>query len=324
MSTGTEVDVRAHVRKHYAERVREQSSCCGGISEDAGSSCCGTEPPAELVSRGARLGYTAEEMTAVPQAAAMTYGCGNPQALAALKPGEVVADLGSGGGLDCFLAARQVGPDGHVIGVDMTPEMIERASRNALTGERGYERCYRNRVEYDGEHLSPRRFLRILPKKHSLANAGSGAEFVRSRGAVMATQEYRVNLLRPDQGRTVAAIALLVLAGLATVTGCRARPEHTLLFFYEVICASCEDSRRMEALAGEIVQLARTDQRITAQTHDVFRGDGLAAFRDAAARVEGNALSEEFPVMIVDGQEVYQGEEEIVAKLDDLRDEYQR
>lgn len=140
----------------------------------------------------------------------------------------------------------------------------------------------------------------------------------------MATQEYRVNLLRPDHGRTVAAIALLVLAGLATVTGCRARPEHTLLFFYEVICASCEDSRRMETLAGEIVQLARTDQRITAQTHDVFRGDGLAAFRDAAARVEGNALSEGFPVMIVDGQEVYQGEEEIVAKLDDLRDEYLR
>ena len=136
MSRGTENGVRAQVRTHYAERAREQSSCSGGVSDqDVGSSCCSSEPPAELLSRGARLGYTADEMTAVPQAAAMTYGCGNPQAIAALKPGEVAADLGSGGGLDCFLAARQVGLDGHVIGVDMTPEMIERARQNALTGE---------------------------------------------------------------------------------------------------------------------------------------------------------------------------------------------
>ena len=80
------------------------------------------------------LGYSAEETAAVPAGANMGLGCGNPQAIAALKPGETVLDLGSGGGFDCFLAARQVGPSGRVIGVDMTPEMISKARANADEG----------------------------------------------------------------------------------------------------------------------------------------------------------------------------------------------
>ncbi len=90
--------------------------------------CCGKHSPRKISSA---LGYSLEEVAAVPEGANMGLGCGNPQAIAALKPGETVLDLGCGGGFDTFLAAGQVGAEGLVIGVDMTPEMIARARRNA-------------------------------------------------------------------------------------------------------------------------------------------------------------------------------------------------
>ncbi len=100
----------------------------GGIAEGSASSCCGTS----AVSNQAReMGYSADELAAVPEGANLGLGCGNPQAIAAMQPGEVVIDLGSGAGFDCFLAARQVGPTGHVIGVDMTHEMLKKARENA-------------------------------------------------------------------------------------------------------------------------------------------------------------------------------------------------
>ena len=122
--------IRSNVRRHYAERASGSSGCCGGT--DAGESCAA--PSAELLARGARMGYETTDLAAVPEAAAMSFGCGNPRAIAALKPGEVVLDLGSGAGFDCFLASREVGPTGHVIGVDMTPEMVDRARTNAERG----------------------------------------------------------------------------------------------------------------------------------------------------------------------------------------------
>jgi arsenite methyltransferase len=111
--------VRKHVRDQYAERARSGGSCCS-----TSSSCCGakTEPV-----DSERLGYDASELGALPEGADMGLGCGNPTAIAALEPGQTVVDLGSGGGIDCFLAARKVGEAGRVIGVDMTPEMIEKA-----------------------------------------------------------------------------------------------------------------------------------------------------------------------------------------------------
>jgi len=101
-------------------------ACCSGAP-----SCCGTSSP-EAVSQA--LGYSANETAAVPAGANMGLGCGNPQAIAALKPGEIVLDLGSGGGFDCFLAARQVGEAGRVIGVDMTPAMLSKARASAEQG----------------------------------------------------------------------------------------------------------------------------------------------------------------------------------------------
>jgi arsenite methyltransferase len=127
MTMDTEKIKRA-VRDGYGKVARrERSSCCG-----PGSSCCGSGTAVQEA--GSRIGYTRQDLTAVPEGANLGLGCGNPIALASLSPGEVVLDLGAGAGFDCFLAARRVGPGGRVIGVDMTPEMLERARENARKG----------------------------------------------------------------------------------------------------------------------------------------------------------------------------------------------
>jgi len=120
--------IRRHIRDRYAGIAKSGGSC--GCS----SSCC--SPDALLnPDASARLGYSAEELAAVPEGANLGLGCGNPQAIANLKPGETVVDLGCGGGFDCFLAARRVGQKGRAIGVDMTPEMIHKARENAAKGK---------------------------------------------------------------------------------------------------------------------------------------------------------------------------------------------
>lgn len=116
-------DIRKYVRERYAGIARKGGSCC-----DPGSSCCGGSTPG---SASGKVGYSEEEMRSVPEGSNLGLGCGNPVALASLAKGETVLDLGAGGGFDCFLAAREVGPAGRVIGVDMTPEMVEKARANA-------------------------------------------------------------------------------------------------------------------------------------------------------------------------------------------------
>jgi arsenite methyltransferase len=125
MQTSTAEQIRATVRQAYGAVAsqKQQGGCCGG---GATTSCCGPTGTSST-----RLGYSHADMAAVPDGADLGLGCGNPQAIAALRPGERVLDLGSGGGFDAFLAARQVGPTGRVIGVDMTAEMIALARRNA-------------------------------------------------------------------------------------------------------------------------------------------------------------------------------------------------
>ena len=117
--------VRAAVRDGYSKIANQDNGCgCGG-----GVSCCGSsvEDSAELAKY---VGYSAEELAVLPEGANMGLSCGNPNALAALQPGETVLDLGSGGGFDVFIAARKVGPSGRAIGVDMTPEMLAKARKN--------------------------------------------------------------------------------------------------------------------------------------------------------------------------------------------------
>ncbi len=125
MQTSTADQIRATVREAYGAVAsqQQQGGCCTG---SGGTSCCGSTGTAST-----RLGYTETDVASVPDGADLGLGCGNPQAIAGLQPGERVLDPGSGGGFDAFLAARQVGPTGRVIGVDMTPEMIALARANA-------------------------------------------------------------------------------------------------------------------------------------------------------------------------------------------------
>lgn len=139
--------IRNHVRNSYA-KVAEASNagtCCG-----VESSCCGVSNDLDINTLNSlRLGYSQQDLNQVPSGADMGLGCGNPRAIAALQPGQVVLDLGSGGGFDAFLAAHEVGTTGRVIGVDMTPEMISKARGNA-------EKAQINNVEFrlgEIEHL---------------------------------------------------------------------------------------------------------------------------------------------------------------------------
>ena len=117
-------NIKKAVRDNYA-KVATSGSCCSGPI----TNCCGQGDLAKEISSS--IGYSQDDINIVPEGSNLGLGCGNPIALASLKKGEVVLDLGSGAGFDCFLAANRVGPEGKVIGVDMTPEMLEKARENA-------------------------------------------------------------------------------------------------------------------------------------------------------------------------------------------------
>jgi arsenite methyltransferase len=118
-----ETDIREKVREHYADIAEGKTNCCSGASP-----CSGDEKISQ------KLGYSQQDLEALPAQSEMGLGCGNPLSFANLQPGEVVVDFGSGGGIDCFLASKEVGPAGSVIGVDMTPQMLARARKNADSG----------------------------------------------------------------------------------------------------------------------------------------------------------------------------------------------
>ncbi|GAB4115728.1 MAG: arsenite methyltransferase [Candidatus Caldatribacteriota bacterium] len=127
-------ELKKAVREGYGKIAKSKNTCCGPDH----ACCCGGDAIQEI---SKRIGYSEEEIKMAPEGANLGLGCGNPVAIASLKEGEVVLDLGSGAGFDCFLAARKVGEKGRVIGVDMTSEMVEEARKNALKG--GY-----NNVEF--------------------------------------------------------------------------------------------------------------------------------------------------------------------------------
>lgn len=134
MPTPSADEIKTAVKRQYGSRARVQIERRSAIplTDVSASSCCGpSDSPLDDVSGWARQLYSAQELGTVPETVAeLSLGCGNPIALAELREGEVVVDLGSGAGLDCFLAAQRVGPQGRVIGVDMTPEMLDLARRN--------------------------------------------------------------------------------------------------------------------------------------------------------------------------------------------------
>ena len=144
MVQGKHDDIRKLVRENYGKVAEAGGSGCG-----CAPACCSPDSAAPASDTSIALGYSQDDVSSVPEGANMGLGCGNPQAIASLQPGETVLDLGSGGGFDCFLTARAVGEQGRVIGVDMTPEMVGKARRNA-------EKAGFGRVEFrlgEIEHL---------------------------------------------------------------------------------------------------------------------------------------------------------------------------
>jgi arsenite methyltransferase len=138
--------LRRQVRESYAKvaRANDAGDGCG-----VAAGCCGVSDDAGINAViSTRLGYTEAERSVVPEGADMGLGCGNPRAMASLRPGEVVVDLGSGGGFDCFLAAREVGEAGRVIGVDMTPDMISKARSNTARGRYNNVEFRLGEIEY--------------------------------------------------------------------------------------------------------------------------------------------------------------------------------
>jgi SAM-dependent methyltransferase len=120
-------DIKTMVRARYGSiATGDAANCC-----EPATSCCGPVQSANLHDKARRMGYSDADLAAIPDGANLGLGCGNPRAIAALRPGETVIDLGSGAGFDCFLAARQVSTSGHVIGIDMTHEMLAKARDNA-------------------------------------------------------------------------------------------------------------------------------------------------------------------------------------------------
>jgi SAM-dependent methyltransferase len=203
-TTQTEGDerIRELVRARYGEIARS-----GAPIPEAG--CCGPQP--EAIAE--RIGYSAREVTGVPEGANLGLGCGAPLAIAALQAGETVLDLGSGAGFDAFLAAREVGASGRVIGVDMTPEMLERARRNAAAG--GY-----HNVEFREGHIEA---LPVADGSVDVIISNCVINLVPDKSAV-----YRevARVLRPGGRMIISDIVLdaplppLIAQSVAALTGC--------------------------------------------------------------------------------------------------------
>ena len=254
------VDVHEAVRERYAEIART-----GALIPEAG--CCGPKP--EAIAR--QVGYESEEIAAVPDGANLGLGCGAPLQFVALEPGETVLDLGSGAGFDAFLAAREVGETGRVIGVDMTPEMIDRARRNAET------------VGLRNTEFRPGR-IEALPLEDASVDAvisNCVINLVPDKAAV-----YRevARVLRPGGRMVVSDVVLdqplppLVARSVAALTGCVAGASLRDEYLGTIAAAGLVDIEIVKqsdfgAVVADLVPAAMRDQAEAAgiDVHEVAR-----------------------------------------------------
>lgn len=249
-------DVHKQVRTAYGE-IAQQGGCGCGIG------CCGTGMTADSVSLG--LGYSEEDLEQVPEGANLGLGCGNPVALASLREGEVVLDLGSGAGFDSFLAAERVGPTGRVIGVDMTPDMLDKARENA-------KKSGRMNVEF-----------RLGEIEH-LPVADSSVDVIISNCVINLSpdkpQVFReaLRVLRPG-GR-------LMVSDIVLAAPLPAPLRESALLYNSCVAGALPK----EEYLGHIADAGFTE--VTVQGEAVFPLEHIVSEPDLARTLEGAALSE--------------------------------
>ena len=212
-------NVREAVRKQYGKIAVDGAADSGGC---CAPSCCSGDVSAATPrpSNSAKLGYSDEELSNVPEGANLGLGCGNPRAIAGLQQGETVLDLGSGGGFDCFLAAKQVGRTGRVIGVDMTSEMVDRARENAKKAETENVEFRLGEIEHlpvaDGtvDVILSNCVINLSPHKPAVFR---DAFRVLKRGGRLAISDVVATAPLPDDVRDNVELHVGCMAGAATV-----------------------------------------------------------------------------------------------------------
>ena len=250
-------EIKNKVKEGYGRVALEHRSCCG-----APSSCCGSSTSIQTISE--MIGYSKEELSQVPEGANLGLGCGNPVALASLKEGQTVLDLGSGAGFDCFLAGKAVGEQGRVIGVDMTPEMVKKAWENAKKGG------YRN-VEF---RLGDIEYLPVIDNSVDVILSNCVINLSPNKPKVF-SEAFRV--LKPGGKLTLSDVVLLrplppVLAGSAAAyLGCVAGASLKSDYLGMLSAAGFEDVQVVgespfylgEAAADPIVQAIIEEAKLT-------------------------------------------------------------
>jgi arsenite methyltransferase len=206
-------DIRAQVRTAYAKVAQGSGGCSVG--------CCGTEGAGSLA-----LGYTPDDLARVPEGADLGLGCGNPEAIAGLRPGDTVLDLGSGAGFDCFLAAARVGRAGRVIGVDMTPEMVTKARANARRVEAANVEFRLGEIEHlpvadaSVDVIISNCVINLAPDKGAVFR--EALRVLKPGGRVAVSDVVATGPLPPELATSVEALTGCV-AGAATVDDLRTR-----------------------------------------------------------------------------------------------------
>ncbi len=232
MENATKEDVRQAVRESYGKVARggvdayqvfqnEPGCGCDNASAETkeGGSCCNT---VELTPENLSgvMGYSKEDMDSVPEGANLGLGCGNPVALASLKPGETVVDLGSGGGFDCFIASRQVGKSGKVIGVDMTPDMLSKARKNAEKMESDNVEFRLGEIEHlpvadnSADIILSNCVINLSPDKSSVYQ---DAFRVLKPGGRLAVSDIVATATLPDEVQKNLALVSACVGGAATI-----------------------------------------------------------------------------------------------------------